>query len=255
MSTVVCITGMGRSGTSLTAAWLQRCGLVIDIGGLLGPAVGNPRGHFEDLQIMQLHRQEILARRPWSQGWRVTRREYMAFSPSGYEQASELVRARNARFEQWGWKDPRGVLFLPDWLRIVPDLATLIVWRPAQEVVDSLIRRSRQPGSKGVRVSQFTAWRTWLAYNTLVTEFKRSHPDRVLLVSLDRLLTADIEVVDALRAKFGVCLRHEPITATFEPKLLNAGGESRPYPLARCNRSAALEARTLEEQLASLSDI
>src|SRR5689334_5261895 len=52
--TALCITGMGRSGTSLFSSVLRSAGL--DIGRrLLGAGAGNVRGHFEDLDFYEFH--------------------------------------------------------------------------------------------------------------------------------------------------------------------------------------------------------
>ena len=46
-SVALVVTGMHRSGTSMVAAYLQQAGVSIGRN-LIGPAPGNPRGHFED---------------------------------------------------------------------------------------------------------------------------------------------------------------------------------------------------------------
>ena len=57
---VIIIAGMHRSGTSLVSSILQAAG--VDIGDeLIGPAPGNPRGHFEDADFFQFH-EKILRR-------------------------------------------------------------------------------------------------------------------------------------------------------------------------------------------------
>ncbi len=256
MADIVCLTGMHRSGTSLTASWLQRCGLVIDIGGLVGAAIGNPRGHFEDLEIMRLQQQELLAQRPRSSGWRVTRPEHLSFTGDRIEQVRALIEDRSARFPVWGWKDPRSVLFARDWKRLAPGLVTVILWRPAGEVVDSLARRTRQRGSRGMRVSRRTAWQTWAAYNAVARDLKQEHPESVLLIPLRRVLSADGEVLDLLTSRFGLPLRRVPVAEKFEPALLS--GHDAPLAestVAPWNRAPARAALQLEGDLAALSDV
>ena len=51
---VLIVAGMHRSGTSVIAQWLQRCGLCLGEN-LLGPAIGNNEGHFEDTDFVFLH--------------------------------------------------------------------------------------------------------------------------------------------------------------------------------------------------------
>jgi hypothetical protein len=55
MSNALCITGMSRSGTSLTTSWLEKCGLTVHDGHVLAANPGNPRGHFEDEDFLNFH--------------------------------------------------------------------------------------------------------------------------------------------------------------------------------------------------------
>src|SRR5450631_3600129 len=109
MTDVLCITGMHRSGTSLTACWLERCNLPIADGRLLGPGVGNPLGHFEDLDFSDL--QDRAIKRAHG-SWRATGPQSLSFNTSEVAAAERLVARRNAAYQLWGWKDPRTVLFL-----------------------------------------------------------------------------------------------------------------------------------------------
>lgn len=133
------IVGMHRSGTSLTARWLQMCGL--HLGSELVPATrSNREGHYEDLEITRLHR-EILRRNGLTY---LTRREVPIHTTEQdrYE-AQRLVVERAASSPAWGWKDPRTSLFLPFWQDVVPAAKYLIVYRHYAQVVDSLLRRDK----------------------------------------------------------------------------------------------------------------
>ncbi len=135
-SKVLIIAGMHRSGTSLLANWLSRCGL--DVGDdLLRQDPSNPAGHYEDILFLQLHK-DILADngldylvgddRPL-----VVNDEYRA-------RAQAIVESRQAN-SQWGWKEPRTVLFLDFWQTRLPDVKVLVVYRHYTHVVDLLLRR------------------------------------------------------------------------------------------------------------------
>ena len=88
MSSVLCITGMHRSGTSLTASWLARCQLQIADGRLLGPGIGNPRGHFEDLDFSDL--QEAAIERAHG-SWRATDSRPLTFSTDELDTLTALI--------------------------------------------------------------------------------------------------------------------------------------------------------------------
>ena len=47
----ICLAGMHRSGTSLTASWLSSCGLPLYLNQTWGASPGNPKGHFEDVDF------------------------------------------------------------------------------------------------------------------------------------------------------------------------------------------------------------
>ena len=56
-SKVVIILGMGRSGTSFTANWLNKCGLYIGES-FLAPNYNNVTGFYEDIDILIIYFKE-----------------------------------------------------------------------------------------------------------------------------------------------------------------------------------------------------
>lgn len=138
-SAVLLILGMHRSGTTLTASWLQKCGL--HIGERLSYSwSSSPSGLYEDKDFVELHKEML-----WLHG-----QSHLLKAPlnrDGYPQfrarAAGLLEARRS-LPNWGWKDPRTALFLPFWEELLPEATCLIVYRHYTEVVDSLHRRNRQ---------------------------------------------------------------------------------------------------------------
>lgn len=133
------VLGMHRSGTSLVAHWLHECGLFLGEE-LYGASEFNPRGYFEDVEFIRLHRALL---------------EEEGLHPSGHERPfsrrEPLSGAGLARLEQllleksrpgpWGWKDPRTCLFLDAYRRVCPQARYLVVVRHYAQVVASLVRR------------------------------------------------------------------------------------------------------------------
>jgi hypothetical protein len=213
---------MHRSATSLTASWLQGCGLVIDNGRLLGPGTGNERGHFEDLDIFRLQSAAIAARVPGSNGWRVSDPAQLRFPWRIRATAAREVARRMLKYPTWGFKDPRSTVFLDEWRRLVPGMATLIVWRPAAEVVASLERRSMESnGSFDVRVEPGEAHAIWRAYNTVLLEHARRHPRTTVVTSMAGLLRDDRVVFDAVNRLLGDRLEYQPLTTFADGSLLH----------------------------------
>ncbi len=159
-SAAICIIGMHRSGTSLVARALQRCGLE------LGPAdrlltanESNPLGYFENEGFVALN-DRLLAHLGGSwdnppavqSGWE----RDPSVEPYRVE-ARELVRTF-PRGAHWGWKDPRTTLLLPFWKTVVEPLRFVICVRSPLDVARSLHTRDGIPAQ--------TAAYLWTRYTT-----------------------------------------------------------------------------------------
>jgi len=253
MGTTICITGMHRSGTSLSASWLERCGLPIHAGRLITPAEGNPKGHFEDLDMARLQAQSLQRRGLGSVGWGLRGDRFLDFDPGERARAADLVAERDRVFPAWGWKDPRSVLFLEQWKALVPHLKVLAIWRPAADVVDSLLRRSRRTTNPDMRARAWPAVELWKAYNRLVVAYKLRHPSSTLLLSLDDILTHDEHVMTLIDGRFDAGLHHVPIASLYQQGLLGRAGTSRRLALLRV-LTAHRGCTRLEDELCALSD-
>jgi len=221
MSRSLCITGMHRSGTSLTASWLERCGLAIDDGEVWGPEEGNVRGHFEDKAFVDLHSSAIIDRHPRSRGWKAFPGDFLRFDEQGLSRARQLAEQRAGKFDLWGWKDPRSVLFLQQWKALLPELACLIIWRPWTGVAGSLIRRSRKSPHRHIKVSALGAARLYNCYGELVCRYKLQHPDDTLLLPLEMIIGDDGRALGLINEKFGLHLEHRPIREQFDAALMH----------------------------------
>ncbi len=140
----VCIVGMHRSGTSITARLLNLLGL--DLGpsdSLMGPSPSNPTGHFEHLRFLEIN--EALLRR-FGGSW-----DNPPALPPGWQQdsvvqglalqAADLAEAMSVNGRSWGWKEPRTTVLLPFWRTIIPRLRYVICIRNPLEVANSLVQR------------------------------------------------------------------------------------------------------------------
>jgi hypothetical protein len=242
---VLIVAGMHRSGTSLAANWLDRCGLYE--GEELGrSAVANPVGQFEDEDFVAFH-ESLLRRNGWKSAL-VGGEAPLKTAPEDRDAGLELIGTRKTH-AQWGWKDPRTTLFLAFWKTLVPELKTLAVYREPAAVVDSLLRRRRarverkRPASlasgegalwlaKRSRVGLRRSWLNpaavrsyadvWRRYNAELIRFAGRHPDDLLLVRVDHLRKRSLAIVDALNRHWGFELRGAPIEEVFDADLLRA---------------------------------
>jgi Sulfotransferase family len=170
VSRPVCILGMHRSGTSLTAAIVAALGL--DFGppeGLMSanPA-DNPAGYYEQDEVTQLNEELLEAYRGgW---WRPPRMlpglgRARRLGPQR-DRAAALVRTLYGD-ARWCFKDPRFSLTLPFWIPIVGEMDHLICVRDPREVAASLLSRARVTLSDTAAAGLDAAdWvRVWQRYN------------------------------------------------------------------------------------------
>lgn len=248
-SHVLCITGMHRSATSLAASWLQSCGLAVDDGSSLGPRVGNPKGHFEDEQFLKLHHAAIEREMPKSGGWMAKPSRPFRPGPNFEAAARQLIAERTRKFPLWGWKDPRTSLFLEQWKRWIPELKALLIWRPCQEVVESLLDRARRDGHYDVPTIGAVA--SWCAYNKAILKFKRRWPDDAIMISAGALVSRDREVMELIQSRICRALQYQPLGELFDPALL----VSRPGSAFTRFVCQIYGTRTLERELQDASDL
>ncbi len=232
----VVIAGMHRSGTSYAASLLHAAGLFLG-DRLLGANPTNPRGHFEDWDVIEFH-QALLRELGLPDTGFVT--DTPVVPPAAWrERARQLVAVRRAGGRPWGWKDPRTALLLDFWREMAPEARYLVVFRPPWDVVDSLYRR----GDEAFVAEPARALDLWLHTNRLLRDFARRHPGEVLVREVSQLAGHSREAIAAMRERFGIPLADPP--ALFEPALLAHASRER----------AAFLAAASPESVAVLADL
>lgn len=153
---------MHRSGTSLLAGALERCGLWL--GDVRGSGRHNALGYYENRSIQRLHDQALaLCGGSWS---RPPAR--VDVHPRLREQM-EWHAERLARRRPCGLKDPRLLLFLQAWVDVVPEPLRLVAsFRHPLEAAASLTRRN------GLTTDHALA--LWLHYNRELVGWHRRQP-------------------------------------------------------------------------------
>lgn len=115
--TPVIVLSMGRSGTSYLASFLGSNG--VDLGSnLIPPSAENPRGYFEDSEIVAFH-QGLLRRLRATPDWDSMTGELLAHAELTGEEKEWALRILGRLAKPgglWGWKDPRTVHFIRFWL-------------------------------------------------------------------------------------------------------------------------------------------
>ena len=207
---VIVITGMHRSGTSLTTSLLENAG--VDIGDrLMGADTGNSKGHFEDLDFVEFHQNVLQSQGISVAGW--TEYNSIEVQPQYVATAKELISARQDK-SIWGWKDPRTTLFLNFWSKLIPEAKYLFVYRSPWEVVDSLFRR----GDVIFRKNPNFAVRQWCNYNQSILDFYQNNQERCLLVELGSVVRDSNTLIDLIKQKWELDLKQPK--SLYEPSLL-----------------------------------
>jgi len=137
-SKTLMVVGMHRSGTSLITNWLYHCGLQVGEH-LLEANNGNEEGHFEDVEFLRIH-EEILTSNDFPASGYVYDKE-IDISIYQLEKLKSVIKIKNQRYKQWGWKEPRTCLFLPLYRELLPNSKYLIIFRDYPAVVNSLLKR------------------------------------------------------------------------------------------------------------------
>lgn len=167
------------------------------------PSESNPDGHYEDLEVVQLH-DAILARH--GTNW-----QYIDPHPLSLEGdewvAMHLYARKRAQGLCWGVKDPRQALFADAWRQILPHARWILIYRHPAECHDSLARRHAaqllfSQGDMDVNLRFWQepslSWRMWLNYHRSLLNAINKVPDAVLVISHQALF--DHRANDALSA-------------------------------------------------------
>ena len=222
-SKALIVTGMHRSGTSLMAQYLDKCGL--DVGNnLLNPNTQQPSasclGHHEDLDFLDFHMRVLRKRRKDPSGYLIrNRRSFrqsslklpIQFTAQEVIEAKALITAR-AGVSQWSWKDPRTTLFLNVWDNIVDNGKYLFLLRNPLSVTDSLIRKSK---NKIVFTNPINSVLIWTLYNETVLSFVKQNPDNCVVCDIDDFVESSEKILLALREKLGLRLNDVSLEKIF----------------------------------------
>lgn len=255
MSTVLSITGMHRSGTSLTASWLSKCGLPIDNGNLIEAGVGNPKGHFEDKDFVMFHNSVIRAKNSKSLGWKVRGKIFFMFTEKQRKKAENLIVNRNTKYDIWGWKDPRTVIFLEEYKQLIPELKVLCIWRDFKGTVQSLIERSRKANQPVYKINLWQASALWVYYSQLVNNYKKKYPDDTIVIPLNAIKNNDQQVFALITEKLKIPLQYTPLSEVYEQNLLQQRQQSGTDSILLNMMSWGFGTEKLEESLVNISDL
>lgn len=146
----IIVLGMHRSATSLIAEGLVSS--KVHMGDrLVGGNRGNPQGHFENIDFVELN-DEILKDAGGSWDNPPEEDRILALGKKYDLQIRELLNKSAKR--KWGWKDPRTVLTIRLFMPYLKDPFFIYCFRRPEQVAGSLHRRDNIPLEKGLKIAE-----------------------------------------------------------------------------------------------------
>jgi hypothetical protein len=270
---VLIIAGMHRSGTSLVTQWLNRCGLHVG-DELLGKGIGNDDGHFEDMEFYTFHRRLLKSKNLPDSGF--IEDETVCMTSKDRSSALNLIENKNKNSTEWGWKDPRTSLFLPDYHQLIPEANYLVVYRHFESTVGSLITRTQKvinaQAEKQHQRGFFAKLRhkpiqkkeidelcqeyapsflkVWTHYNQQILDFLSTIPgEKFMVMNYEDLMKEDRQVWAHLRHQWQFNLDYTSFLNIYKPGLI-----SKEIPFQRyVDRQLLDTAIALERRLADRS--
>jgi len=216
------IAGFHRSGTSLVSQLLHRAGVFLGYD-LMGASFSNPHGHYEDMEVYDLHERILTSN---GHTWLVTAPFLPVITSSNWRRMEQLIQRRNAEHDLWAFKDPRVCLFMMIWKYLLPNAKALLVYRHFSDTTYSLGRRQStevflrsmdpQHMYRSFWEEPDLALRMWLAHNELLLTFARTYPEDILAVSLG-MVQNGFPVVRAVNQRWGLGLDEVPASEVLDP--------------------------------------
>ena len=174
------------------------------------------------MTFYKFHQEILRSQGLHEDGW--TREKNIEVKEEYIKKAKEII-ALNARFQQWGWKDPRTTLFLEFWHQLLPDAKFLFIYRSPWDVVDSLYRRGDDIFQKQPEL----ALQVWLHYNQKILDFHNQFPDICLLSNIQTITNYEKLYLETIDEKFKTNLT-PPDTKIYDPLLLKIRQRRYPSP-------------------------
>ncbi len=163
----VVILGMHRSGTSMTAGILTKLG--VDMGKkLLGKSAGNPKGHFEDKDFIELNKKILrIAGGDWKEP--PYNKMILMQKDKFRKQINSMIRMKESAL--WGWKDPRTSLTIELYLSYLKNPYFIVCHRNPLAIGNSLDRRKNQSISvqSGIKLTK--------VYEERINNFFKKFPE------------------------------------------------------------------------------
>lgn len=215
MSRPIIITGCARSGTSLIAGVVHKCGAWM--GNITGKTVWNKKGQFENIHIRDVLTKGYLKKigaDPMGQD------PLPRLKPTDFEVrwSSDVIFAINNEGYKggpWAFKGAKACLIWPIWNNAFPKASWVVVRRDPERIVDSCMRTSFMRKRK-TRES----WMEWVWFHEEKFEEIRLNCSRTYEIWPDSLFREDgLGGLQVLVKSLGLMWNDKEVREFIDPKL------------------------------------
>ena len=210
----ILITGCARSGTSMTAGIIDRCGA---FGGRTsGPNTWNPKGMYENDEV----RDKIV--KPWL--------TLMGADPMGQhplpdinkllplgnllQKVEQIMKYGGYQDGPWYYKGAKMCLVWPEWHKAFPDALWVIVRRKDEDIVYSCMRTAFMRAFR-----DNDGWQGWVDAHKMRFEEMKSNGLNVREVWPSKFIAGDFSEIQALISDLGMVWNYEAVKGFVSPEL------------------------------------
>jgi hypothetical protein len=184
---------MHRSGTSLIAGILHKCGIFLGTD-LLGENISNPFGHFEDQRLLDLNNKILTAA---GGTWFEPPTENAIYAQADRMKEEIVSALSHMPAGTWGWKDPRLSLTIELFLPYLHNPVFIICNREATAIAESLYRRDGIEMKSGLSIA--------CIYQDRIKRIIEHHPDvRRMVVTYEKICSDPASVISRLISFIGL---------------------------------------------------
>lgn len=187
----VILLGFHKSGTSATAGLLSILG--VHMGEKLRSADGkNPKGYFEDMEILRLNTQ--ILKDAGGDAWSPPISENILKQKSKYDKRIlDFIERKNKRYDIWGWKVTTTCLTAELYYPYLKNPHFVVVFRNPIGAAKSAIEHTEG------KINFLDAISLANYYNEQLAEFLKRHPDSLkCYVSFEKMINQPVEEAEKI---------------------------------------------------------
>lgn len=177
------IIGMHRSGTSCLAGSLERCGIYL--GDVKKKGKYNKKGYFEIEEVYRIHDQILGLNRGT---WKSPPTHKLRVHPYHFLRLKAIIEPLKLR-QNSGLKDPRTLLFINTWKRLIGrDIQFIGSFRHPKAVAQSLFYRNGMSEKESISL--------WKTYNQILVEEHQRQPFPIIHYDMSNTSKYKKDVID-----------------------------------------------------------